>query len=79
MKHFTITLIADTHEFKHECSTITEAYDAIRDASTVFGIGVNTDELMETLVEMNQEKASTIQNNQIRIRVYDDVNQKGEG
>ena len=54
MKHFKIAIKADHHKFEHACYTISEAYDAIVDAVSVFGIDVDLEEAMHSLVDIDR-------------------------
>lgn len=56
MKHFKIAIKADHHEFEHVCYTISEAYDAIVDAVSVFNIDADLEEVMHSLVDMDRGK-----------------------
>lgn len=55
MKHYRICIEAERHPFEYCCSTISEAYDAIQDASTVFGLNIDLDKVMVDLVGMHEE------------------------
>lgn len=58
MKHFKIAIKAEHHEFEHVCYTISEAYDAIVDAVSVFNIDADLEEVMHSLVDMDRGKLS---------------------
>lgn len=58
MKHFKIAIKAGHHEFEHVCYTISEAYDAIVDAVSVFDIDTDLEEVMYSLVDMDRGKLS---------------------
>lgn len=56
MKHFKIAIKADHHEFEHACYTISEAFDAIVDAVSVFNIDADLEEVMHSLVDIDRGK-----------------------
>lgn len=58
MKHFKIAIKADHHEFEHACYTISEAYDAIVDAVSVFNLDADLEEIMYSLVDMDRGELS---------------------
>ena len=54
MKHFEIAIKADYHKFEHVCYTISEAYDAIVDAVSVFNIDADLEEVIHSLVDIDR-------------------------
>lgn len=54
MKHFEIAIKAVNHKFEHVCYTISEAYDTIVDAVSVFDIDTDLEEVMYSLVDIDR-------------------------
>ena len=71
MKHFKVFVIANAHEFEYSCSAISEAYDAVYDASAIFGIDLDLDKIMESLVMMKQSHMTRAEMRNLRILVAD--------
>lgn len=71
MKHYEIAIQAERHQFLYECSTISEAYDAICDASVTFGIGFDLNKVMITLVEMHNGKIRSSEMYRLSIYIKD--------
>lgn len=71
MKHYEIKISANAHDFEYKCSTISEAYDAICDASAVFGIKVELDTVMEKLVDMKNGNLQKTTTHRVTIAVAD--------
>ena len=69
MKYFVVSLSTGTCVFDFKCSRINEAYNAVQEASAEFGISVNLDEIMKTLVYMNEGRVLSHEQRGIRITV----------
>ena len=54
MKHYRIGIEASHHRFEYLCSTISEAYGAIEDAVSTFGLKIDMNKIMEKLVDMDR-------------------------
>lgn len=54
---YLIKIKAEKHSFQFECTNISDAYEAISDASETFAFELDKDSLMECLVEI---KAGTL-------------------
>lgn len=55
MKHFrTFIYTANNYSFERDCTSATEAFRAIIDASDTFKLGIDGDELMEILVDLKK-------------------------
>lgn len=52
--YFVISLYTGNHIFNLECDWISDAYDAVLEASAMFDIDVDLDAVMVALVGMNE-------------------------
>ena len=71
MKHYRICIQAERHEFEYLCSTISEAYGAIEDASIAFNLKIDMDSIMHVLVDLDRGNLIETNRHPIRIRVED--------
>lgn len=71
MKHFRVRMEANSHQFEYRCSSMSDAYDAVLDASVTFGIQINLDEVIIALVEMKRENQLSAEWYRLRISVED--------
>lgn len=71
MKHYRISILAERHEFDYLCSTISEAYGAIEDASIAFNLKIDMDGIMRVLVDMDRGSCLRADRNSVWIRVED--------
>ena len=51
-KYLIVEIKAKNHSFRFECTNISDAYEAISDASEVFDFELDKDSLMECLVKL---------------------------
>lgn len=72
MKHFEVTIGARSHDFACRCSTISEAFEAICDASKEFGIETDLDAAMEGLVNLKRGICQYVGMYRLAITVEDD-------
>lgn len=72
MKHFKIAIKADHHKFEHVCYTISEAYDEIVDAVSVFDIDADLEEVMYSLVDMDRGKLSAYEDERFLISIEEE-------
>lgn len=71
MKHYRICIQTERHEFDYVCSTISEAYGAVEDASIAFNLKIDMDSIMRVLVDMDRGTLIETDRHHIRIRVED--------
>ena len=71
MKHYRICIQAERHEFDYLCSTISDAYGAVEDASIAFNLNLDMDSIMRVLVDMDRRNLIETDRYHIRIRVED--------
>lgn len=69
MRHYRICIQAERHEFAYVCSTISEAYGAIEDASIAFNLKIDMDSIMRVLVDLDRGNLIETNRHPIRIRV----------
>jgi len=69
MKHFRVTIWAESYGFERECDTISEAYDALQSASAEFKIRMDLNDVMEKLVSMKNGTTISTQTDMYSIRV----------
>lgn len=60
-KYYVVGIEARNNVFERRCITISEAYDAIEDASEAFGIITDMDDIMKILVGMKYGNGLTYQ------------------
>lgn len=60
--HFEIQVKTSKFFFSYECTTAYEAYQAIEDAVITFNMNVDMDKMMETLINMKNEKTLSFEN-----------------
>lgn len=72
MKYFEVTIEARLHDFTHRCCKISEAFEAIYDASKEFGIETDLDAVMEGLVNLNRGVCQDIEMYRLTITARDE-------
>ena len=71
MKHFRVCIEGGNHEFEYRCSSISDAYDAVLDATAAFEIPVELEDVMTALVNMKRANQTSAKWYRIRVSVED--------
>ena len=79
MKYCGISLCTGTCMFDFKCSKISDAYDAVREASADFGISVDLCGVMDALVHMDEGRVVSYKKENLIITVREGEVQRWEG
>ncbi|MFR9207655.1 MAG: hypothetical protein ACLVKR_04790 [Lachnospiraceae bacterium] len=71
MKHFKVCIAGGNHEFEYRCSSISDAYDAVLDATAAFEIPVELEDVMTALMNMKRANQTGAKWYRIRVSVED--------
>lgn len=72
MKHFIVSIFTTSgYMFEHQCTSASEAYEAITDASDTFGYDIDRDELMELIVDIKRGDKLSHKNGDWSIQMAD--------
>ena len=79
MKYFVISLCTGTYMFDFKCSKISDAYNAIQEASADFGISVDLCGVMAALVHMDEGRVISYKRGNLIITAREGEAQRWEG
>jgi len=79
VKYFVISLCTGTYMFDFICSKISDAYNAIQEASADFGISVDLYRVMAALVHMDEGRVISYKRGNLIITAREGEAQRWEG